>query len=277
MRNSLLSFTIVLLCISAHAQPPIGLQMGTFGKQLRADLPGTLIKMKELGITEVEGGGAAGMEPEAYRKLLLDHNIKVMAIGSTFDSLRLNPTKYVKLAKQLGAEQVICYWVPHSGDIFTIEDAKKAVTVFNSAGEVLAKEGLTLCYHAHGYEFGAHENGTLFDYLAQNMDPRFANFQMDVFWIKQSGTDPVELLRKYPTRFKSMHLKDRLKGMPDSKNGRADVEKANVVLGMGDVDIAAVMKEGVKLGIRHYFIEDESSRSWEQVPQSIEFLKKIKY
>jgi len=268
---------LVSLISSAVAQPPIGLQMGSFGKKLRADLPGTLKTMKELGITEVEGGGTFGMAAEEYKKLLHENNIKVVAIGANFDSLQRNPAKYVKQAKEMGAEQVICYWVPHTGDDFTIDDAKKGVTVFNTAGQALAKEGLALCYHAHGYEFRPYENGTLFDYMAKNMDPRYANFQMDVFWIKQSGTDPVGLLQKYPTRFKSMHLKDRLKGMPDSNNGRADVEKANVVLGTGDVNIEAVMKEGVRLGIRHYFIEDESSRSWEQVPESIAFLKKIKY
>jgi sugar phosphate isomerase/epimerase len=277
MKIRLTLAALVALISFAAAQPPIGLQMGTFGKQLRADLPGTLQRMKKLGITEVEGGGAFGMDADAYKKLLHENNIKVVAIGANFDSLQRNPSKYVKLAKQLDAEQVVCYWIPHNGDDFTFEDAKKGVSVFNAAGEVLARDGLMLCYHAHGYEFRPHETGTLFDYMAQNMDPRFANFQMDVFWIKQSGTDPVSLLKKYPTRFKSMHLKDRLKGMPDSNNGRADVEKANVVLGTGDVNIEAVMKEGVKLGIRHYFIEDESSRSWDQVPQSIEFLKKIKY
>lgn len=265
------------IAIGANGQPAIGLQMGTFNKQLRADLNGTLKKMQELGITEVEGGGTFGMEPDAYVQLLKEHGIRVVAIGAHFDSLRLNPAKYVKLATQVGAQQVVCYWVPHTGDVFTLDDAKNAVTVFNKAGELLASNGLTLCYHAHGYEFGKHGDGTLFDYLAQNMDPRYANFQMDVFWIKQSGTNPVELLRKYPTRFKSMHLKDRLHGMPDSSNGRAEVEKANVVLGTGDVDIAAIMKEGVKRGIKHYFIEDESSRSWEQVPESIKFLKQIKY
>jgi sugar phosphate isomerase/epimerase len=251
--------------------------MGTFGKQMRADVAGTLKKMKELGITEVEGGGLPGMDPAASRKLFEEHGIKVVAIGSNFDSLRLNPAKYVKMATALGATQVICYWVPHTGDDFTIEDAKKAVSVFNAAGEVLAAAGLTFAYHAHGYEFRPYEQGTLFDYMAKNMDARYSNFQMDVFWIKQSGTDPVALLRKYPTRFKSMHLKDRLVGMPDSNNGRADVEKANVVLGSGNVGIEAIVKEGVKVGITHYFIEDESSRSWEQVPASIEFLKKIKY
>lgn len=269
--------TCLLISVIAIAQPEIGLQMGSFGKQLRADLPGTLKMMKELGIHEVEGGGTFGMTPADYVKLLAENEIKVVAIGANFDSLAKRPAKYIELAKAVGAVQVICYWVPHQGDVFTFEDATKAVKVFNEAGEVLSKAGLSLCYHAHGYEFGPHDGGTLFDYLASNMDPRFANFQMDVFWIKQSGTDPVALLKKHPTRFKSMHLKDRLKGTPDSSNGRAEVEKANVVLGTGDVGIEAVMKEGVRLGIKHYFIEDESSRSWEQVPLSIVFLKGIKY
>lgn len=265
------------VCASTFAQPVIGLQMGSVGKQARADLPGTLKKLNEWGIRELEGGLPQGMQAADYLKLLKENNLTLVAVGSNFDSLAVNPQKIADRAKALGAKQVICYWIPHTGDDFTIENAKRGVEVFNKAGEVLAKNGLALGYHAHGYEFRPYENGTLFDYLAKNLDPRYANFQMDVFWIKQSGTDPVALLKKYPDRFISMHLKDRLKGMPDSNNGRADVEKANVVLGTGDVDIEAIVRAGHKAGIKHYFIEDESSRQWDQVPQSAAYLKTIKF
>jgi sugar phosphate isomerase/epimerase len=258
------------------AQPTIGLQMGSVGKQARADLPGTLKTLNAWGIKELEGGLPQGMRAADYLKLLNDNNLTLIAIGSNFDSLATNPQAIADRAKLLGAKQVICYWIPHTGDDFTIDDAKKGVEVFNKAGEVLAKNGLALGYHAHGYEFRPYENGTLFDYIAKNLDPRFANFQMDVFWIKQSGTDPVALLNKYPTRFISMHLKDRLHGMPDSNNGRAEVEKANVVLGTGDVGIEAIVKAGMKAGIKHYFIEDESSRQWQQVQQSAAYLKGLK-
>jgi sugar phosphate isomerase/epimerase len=267
----------LFISVYTFGQPVIGLQMGSVGKQAREDLPGTLKKLNEWGVKELEGGLPRGMEPAGYLKLLKENGLTIVAVGANFDSLSNDPVKIANRAKALGARQVICYWVPHNGDDFTIEDAKKGVSVFNSAGEVLAKNGLALGYHAHGYEFRPYEDGTLFDYMAKNMNPKFANFQMDVFWIKQSGTDPVALLNKYPNRFISMHLKDRLKGMPDSNNGRADVEKANVVLGTGDVNIEAIVKAGNKAGIKHYFIEDESSRQWEQVPQSIAFLKTIKY
>ena len=85
----------------------------------------------------------------------------------------------------------------------------------------------------------------------------------------------MALLKKYPKRFFLMHLKDRKPGTEGNQNGRADVE-SNVVLGTGDVGIAEIMKEAKKAGVRHYFIEDESSRSMEQVPVSLRYLKGLK-
>ena len=111
--------------------------------------------------------------------------------------------------------------------------------------------------------------------MMDNTNPKDVNYQMDVFWIKNPGQDPVALLKKYPTRWKMLHLKDRRHGTPDNLNGRQDVE-TNVVLGTGDVGIAAVMDAALEIGIKHYFIEDESSRALEQVPLSIEYLKSLK-
>jgi sugar phosphate isomerase/epimerase len=270
---------VLSFLISAHTfgQPVIGLQMGSVGKHAKADFAGTLKTLNEWGVKELEGGLPQGMDATSYLKLLKENDLTIIAVGANFDSLAVNPQKIADRAKAIGAKQVICYWIPHHGDDFTIDDAKKGVTVFNQAGEVLLKNGLALGYHAHGYEFRPYEGGTLFDYIAKHLDARYANFQMDVFWIKESGTDPVALLNKYPSRFISMHLKDRLKGTPDSITGHADVEKANVVLGTGDVNIEAIVKAGHKAGIKHYFIEDESSRQWEQVPLSIGYLKAIRF
>jgi sugar phosphate isomerase/epimerase len=71
-----------------------------------------------------------------------------------------------------------------------------------------------------------------------------------------------------------VHLKDRKKGTQNTTNGQGDIE-TNVVLGTGDVGVAEIMKEARKLGIKHYFIEDESSRVEEQLPKSLEYLKSL--
>ena len=111
--------------------------------------------------------------------------------------------------------------------------------------------------------------------MAKHLNAAYVNFEMDVFWVKHPGQDPVALLKKYPGRFPLLHLKDRLPGTEGNQKGQADVE-TNVVLGAGDVGIADIMRTAKKVGVKHYFIEDESSRSMEQVPQSLAFLKTIK-
>ena len=98
---------------------------------------------------------------------------------------------------------------------------------------------------------------------------------MDVFWVKHPGQDPAALLEKYPDRFLLLHLKDRKPGTEGNQTGHADVE-TNVVLGQGDISIAAVMRAAKKIGVKYCFIEDESSRSEEQIPLSLQYLAGLK-
>lgn len=280
MRRSL--YAIVLITVAflhdATAQE-IGLQMGSMRKMFKEGMPATLARIKELGITELEGGFGRGVNRDEFKRLLQQHGLKIVATGAAFERLQ-HPDSLRQIivnAKELGAQYVVCYWIPHNGDDFTFSDMQKAVSVFNSAGKTLSENGLSFCYHPHGYEFRSYQEGvgTLFEYMMDNTNPKYVNYQMDVFWIKNPGQDPVALLKKYPTRWKMLHLKDRRHGTPDNLNGRQDVE-TNVVLGTGDVGIAAVMDAALEIGIKHYFIEDESSRALEQVPLSIEYLKSLK-
>ena len=267
----LLSVTVTL----AQKSAPVGLELYSFRDQFAKDVPGTMTKVKQMGFRDVEVAGTYGMSTGDFRKLLDQNGLKAIGVGASFEDLDRNVPKVLAEARALGAKYVVCFWIPHAGDAFTIQNAEQAVDVFNTAGSLLAQNGISLCYHTHGYEFQTYKDGTFFDYLAENFDPKFVNFEMDVFWVKSPGYDPVALLQKYPKRFPLMHLKDRKPGTPDSNTGKADVE-SNVTLGQGDVGIAAIMKQAKKSGVKHYFIEDESSRSTEQVPQSVTFLSGLK-
>ena len=270
-------FLAILLCLTlfGSAQPKIGIELYSFRNQFAKDVPGTLEKISKMGVTEVEAGGTYGLTEDEFRKLLAQYKLSVTSIGADFKELEADPAAVAAKAKRYGAKYVMCAWIPHTGDDFTLDDANKAITVFNTAGKVLKENSISFCYHAHGFEFRPYNNETLFDHLAKGMDPKYANFQMDVYWVKHPGQDPVALLKKYPGRFKMMHLKDRKPGTEGNQNGHADVE-TNVVLGTGDVGIEAIMKVSKKYGVEKYYIEDESSRSEEQVPLSLAYLKSIK-
>ncbi|UHG92254.1 sugar phosphate isomerase/epimerase family protein [Spirosoma oryzicola] len=277
MKRYILLTSLLLLVFIAQAQKaaPVGLQLYSFRHEFAKDVPGTMAKVKQLGFREAEIAGTYGLSLTDFRKLLDQNGIKAISTGASYEDLDNNVPKVLAEAKALGAKYVTCAWLPHAGDAFTIYDADRAVDVLNTAGRLLADNGITFCYHTHGYEFQPYQNGTFFDYLAANLNPKYVNFEMDVFWVKAPGFDPVALLQKFPKRFLLMHLKDRKPGTPDTNTGHSDVE-SNVTLGQGDVGIAAIMKQAKKSGVKHFFIEDESSRAMEQMPGSLAFLEGLK-
>ncbi|MEQ8217407.1 MAG: sugar phosphate isomerase/epimerase [Arenibacter sp.] len=251
----------------------VGLQLYSLRNQFKEDIPSTLKLINDWGITVLEGGDSYGMPEEEFKGLLAKNNLKVVSIGAGFNDLANAPEEVVKKAKSYGANYVMCAWIPHDGNNFDISDTQKAVEVFNKAGKILRDNGLKLAYHAHGFEFRPYKDGTLFDYMAQNA--KYFDFEMDVYWVHHGGEDPLKLLKKYPSKFILLHLKDMEKGTKKDNTGHADVE-TNVVLGTGEVDIAGVVAEAKKLGIKYMFIEDECSRVVEQVPKSLKYLEGIK-
>lgn len=252
----------------------MGLQLYSVRKQMEQDLPSAFSQINQWGIKIVEGGGALyGHSVEEYRNQLLKNDLQIVSVDASFEELRDNPIAVVYKARYFGSRFATFYWIPHDGAKgFDLEDAKGAVAVMNKAGKLLKDNGITLQYHPHGYEFLPYGNGTLLDYMLENV--KHAAFQMDVFWMKHGGMDPTKLLQKYPGRFLSLHLKDRQTGTQNSIKGAADVE-TNVVLGEGDVGIASAVAEAKKQGIRYFFIEDESSRVISQIPESIKYFKSL--
>lgn len=254
---------------------PLGVQTYTFRRSFPLHAIKALDTIKMFGFTEIEGGAPRGMTPEDFRKACDDRGIKIPSTGTGYEQLVKDPMAVVKTAKILGASYVMCAWIPHKGNDFTIDDAKKAVEDFNTAGKVLKENGLTLCYHDHGYEFRPYEGGTLMDYIIKNTNPEYVSFEMDVLWTIHGGGDPVSLLKKYKGRWKLMHLKDLRKGVAGDNTGHTPAEN-DVVLGTGQANFPAILKAAKKSGVKHCFIEDESNYEMINVPKSVTYLKSLK-
>ena len=253
---------------------PFGVQAYTFRRGFRNDVIATLDSIKMMGFTELEGGGGQ-MPPEEFKKLCNERGITIPSIGGGYDQLVRGADTIAWRAKAYGASYVMCSWIPHANNTFTLDNAKKAVEDFNKIGKTMKDNGITFCYHIHGYEFYPYEDGTLLDYIFKNTNPDYVSFEMDVFWTQFGGGDPVALLKKYTTRFKLLHVKDMRKGTPKNLTGLTSGIN-DVALGTGEIDLPNIIREAKKLGIKHYFIEDESDKVSEQVPQSIAYLKSLK-
>jgi sugar phosphate isomerase/epimerase len=275
--------TIILLSavVGACAQAPLytapfGVQAYTFRKSFPKGVAQTLDSIKAMGFTEIEGMGGT-ITPEEYRKLCDERGISIPSTGAGYEQLVKDPQGVANTAKILGSKYVMTAWIPHNRGAFSLDNAKKAVEDFNAAGKVLKENGITFCYHVHGFEFQPqlHEPGTLLDYMIKNTNPEYVSFEMDILWTHFGGGDPVALLKKYGDRWKLLHVKDLKKGTPKDLTGGTSQEN-DVTLGTGEIDIAGVIREANKIGIKHFFIEDESSRVNTQVPASIAYLKSLK-
>ncbi|GAB3997680.1 sugar phosphate isomerase/epimerase [Spirosoma daeguense] len=254
---------------------PIGVQAYTYRNSFPKDIIATLDTIKALGITEMEGGAPKGMTESEFKKLCDERGIKIPATGGGYEQLVKDPMEAVNKAKALGATYIMCAWIPHQKGNFNIDNAKKAVEDFNRIGKVMKENGVTFCYHNHGYEFHPYEGGTLYDYIVKNTNPQYVSFEMDILWTQHGGADPVALLKKYGNRYKLMHLKDLKKGVKGDLTGGTPPEN-DVVLGDGQVNIPEILKLAKKAGVKHYFIEDESNKEYEQMPKSIAYLKSLR-
>ncbi|MFK7811663.1 MAG: sugar phosphate isomerase/epimerase family protein [Maribacter sp.] len=252
----------------------IGFQLYSLRNEFPKDVPGTFAKIKAWGIHNLEDGndGTYGYSMEDYKAMLAENDLQIVSVSAPYEELRDSPETVLARAKNYNAQYVVCFWIPHNGNEFTLDDTNKALTVFNKAGKLLEEQGVTLTYHPHGYEFRPYNDELLIDHLIKNSE--HFDFEMDVYWFAHPGEDPVAWLRKYPKEFKLMHLKDCEKGTKGNQNGESDVE-TNVILGTGQIDIAGIVAEAKKMGIEYLFVEDESSKVLEQTPKSLSFLKSL--
>ncbi len=252
---------------------PLGIAPYTFRKHFPEGVAETLDIIKAMGFVSIEGGGN-NMDAREYKKLCDERGLSIPAMGASYETLVNDTQSIIERAKIYGARYVMTAWVPHEKGQFNLDNAKQAVEDFNTFGKKLADNGITFTYHAHGYEFHPHEDGTLLDYIIQNTDPRYVSFEMDTFWIQFGGGDPAALLLKYPNRWKLMHLKDMRKGIKKDMTGLTDPHH-DVEIGTGQLDFLAILKAAEEIGIEHYFIEDESDRILEQIPASIRYLRSL--
>jgi sugar phosphate isomerase/epimerase len=255
----------------------VGLEIYSLRNDLEKDTRGTLKYIKKLGFTEIElPGGYYNLTRKQFMGECDQLGLKPTSMLSGFETFRDSIDKIIADAKYFHIKAVGCGWIPHNGNGFTREDADMAIKVFNKAGERLAREGITLFYHCHGYEFKPSPEGTLFDYIVEKTDAKNVKFEMDVYWAFYGGAVPELLLKKYPTRFIALHIKDMKIGQETGEYSGITPLTSDVAVGTGQLDFQKILRAAMQIGIKNYFIEDESPDVKNHLPISLKYLKSLK-
>jgi len=277
---------LLVLTASAHAidlqgdfKGPLGLQLYSLRETFKKDPTAALDLTKSLGFKYAELYSAIPVEPEKLKGELAARGITPISAHFGYDALKKDPSDAIKAAQTLGLKYAGVAWITHKDGEFGEAEVKKAAADLNAMGAAFKAAGIQFFYHTHGYEFRPVSEGsseTFFDLLVKETKPDLVAFEMDVFWVFQPGADPVKYLAKYPGRWALMHLKDIRKGAQvGGYTGHAPLTD-DVPLGTGQVPWPAVFKEAAKVGVKYYFIEDESPTVNDALPVSIKYLETVK-
>ena len=194
----------------------------------------------QAGYTGVEFAGYDGIAGPEMRRLLASLGLRGTGSHIAYDALRDDLDGCVRYCLEAGITSAAC-----PGCEMNDRDQALAQAEFLEAcAERFGAEGIPFAYHNHAHEFADAGNGeTLFDVLLHNTSKLGA--ELDVFWAAYAGVDPLAFIQTYAGRVPLLHFKE------------FGAENANVELGRGCLDFAALARAGLAQGTRELIVEQE--------------------
>jgi len=240
--------SLLASCSGQNRLKKFGYISGIIGKELEGDWKSVLKTTVGFGFTEIETGDYLGDSATGFLKYCREIGLTPVAGGIDFNSDAGQTAKRLDALNELGLKYAVTYWPWLTGGPFTPDDCRKSADMLNSLGSLCRQAGITLCWHNHNKEFIPMEGELPFDFLMVHTDPDLVKCEMDIYWAKKGGTDPLTLLRKYPGRITILHVKDMAPG-PEQ-----DFECP----GSGIIDFPSLFREAQLQGIAHYMVERDN-------------------
>ena len=235
-------------------KPGVSVQLIIFGERNKTDIECVLSEVSEAGYDGIEAGNLfETFGEDATNRMLANSQLQVS--GAHFGSDDFSKVERLKsnilYAKAVGLKDLMCSSFIEK----SIEGYKKAASIFNEAGKTLAGEGLHFNYHNHAWEFDDLGGVTGMDILAQETDPAFVKFNVDVFWVWYAGKDPSEFIQKYQERTGYYHFKDGKRGV----NSEGSTQPEFLELGNGNVDLKAAYLTAKSIGTPRWITTEQDS------------------
>jgi sugar phosphate isomerase/epimerase len=257
----------------------IGLQLYTLRQELAKDTPGTLKAVAAAGYKQGEMFGFPNCDPviTAAREYGLALNSSHFEWDSVVNPKDNSYSDFQRILEKAGKTGLTHLVIPYLAEPNrkTLDDYRKVAAHANKAAVLAKKAGIQLSYHNHAFEFEPKEGGkTGFEIFASEFGPDM-QFELDVFWVKVGGVDPVELLRKLSGRVSQVHLKDLKAGLNLPAFGSVPAD-AFQELGDGIIPMEPILAASKAAGAKHCHVEqDQSPDALASIRQSMDYLRRM--
>jgi sugar phosphate isomerase/epimerase len=244
----------------------VGLQLYSVREDMKSDPKGSLKKLADMGYRVVEHAGYSdgkfySYEPSEFKRILEDLGLKMYSGHVDFGMQMWDDSKKdfkdawkktVEDAAFMGQKFVITPELAENAQK-DYDTLMKVLDLWNKSGELCQKYGMKFGYHDDFNENAILHNMKLYDIIMKNSDPNLTIQQFDIANLyNAAGTNPMDVIKEYPGRFVSLHVKDVLK--EKNKYNSHD----STILGKGVLDVKDVVALAVKNGSWLLIIEQEA-------------------
>jgi sugar phosphate isomerase/epimerase len=269
-----------------------GLQLYSVRADMQKAPMDTLKQLAAMGYRYVEHANYVnrkfyGYSPTDFKKVLDDLNLKMPSGHTVLSGKEWDESKKefsdkwkqtIEDAATVGQKYVISPWMDESLRQ-DYDGLLRFLDVFNKSGELCKQSGLKFGYHNHDFEFKYSLNGQkLYDIILEKTDPALVLQQIDIGNMYGAGGRALDILKKHPGRFESMHVKDEI---VSKTGGEMNDNYESTVLGKGVLPVKEIVdlfrKKG---GTTEFIIEQESYQDLtplESAKQDLAMMKKWGY
>jgi len=236
----------------------VSLQLYSINEETKKDFKKSIEQVGKIGYKGVEFAGYGGLSAKEISALLKANNLYSVGTHCGIQNFEEGFEAELNFSKAIGSEYIICPWAK----VDTIEEIDHLVQVLNAAADKASKENIKVGYHNHAHEFVKIDGAYALDLIAEKTNDNVI-LELDVFWIKYAGIDPLEYIKKWGKKVELIHIK------------QIDENKVNVDVADGIIDMKKVKETSV---YANYFIvehEEFDKPVWDSIENDFKYLNQI--
>lgn len=232
----------------------------------------TLLALKDMGYAHVQYSGGP-YEPERIARVSRETGLPIVLTHQPLQRILEEPDELMREHESFHCRHIGLGSMP-GGLIADASLFRAAADALEAVCRRMRKNGFTLTYHHHNYEFIRHGNETAFDYIVNQTS---LDVTVDTYWLQYGGADVLKTVDRLAGRISCLHLKDYRTNHTVTAEGKHLYVPGFAPVGDGVLDFSAIVQHAKAAGTRYFLVEQDDAQDYpdpmEQVRRSIDYIK----
>lgn len=185
-----------------------------------------------------------GYDPQEVAEALKETGLGTAGMHISLDRLQKDLDGVLQEADLYGTKDIVVPYLPGN-----YQNPEGYTEVRNILNEVARKvPDYRISYHNHAFEFETQVNGvSALEFLLEPSEDNLVLAEIDVYWVKKGGQDPLTFIQNYANRMPIIHLKDMTN----------DERETFAEIGTGKIDFVPILQWCEKSGVEWYAVEQD--------------------